>query len=88
MTIIHIKENTRKKLLTLKKPGETMDDVVQKLLELTHGIPETTSNLDNSNQSSFDDLLEEFCTIANEELQQVIMGSKRSFQKGITRDIK
>lgn len=79
MTTIHVKENTWKKLNNLKKPGETMDDVIHKILEI---VQEGSSILDDSDDVSFDELLDEFCTIAEKELQTVISASKQSFQRG------
>jgi len=47
MTTIHIKPDTWKKLIILKEPGESMDDVIQKLLKITNEIQEAHDNINN-----------------------------------------
>ncbi|MHA1783980.1 MAG: DUF7557 family protein [Candidatus Helarchaeota archaeon] len=84
MTTIHVKIETWKKLNGLKKPGETMNDVIQKLLEIFEDIQDAQKNLDDIDQESFDNLLDDFCSIADEEIQKVILNSKKGFQKEIT----
>ena len=82
MTTIHVKNDVWKKLNSLKKPGETMDDVIRKLLAIFSEAQESTNALNEMEVSSFDELLEEFCTIADEEFRETIEGTRRSFQKG------
>ncbi|HUX98741.1 MAG TPA: antitoxin VapB family protein [Candidatus Deferrimicrobium sp.] len=86
MTTIHVKEDTWKKLNVLKEPGESMDDVIRKLIEILNVNREIHESLDNSDSTSFEKLLEEFCNIADEETEIIIAGSKRGFQKQISRD--
>jgi len=88
MTTLHVKENTWRELNKLKKPGETMDDVIRKLLEIMNEVKETQNDLLNSDNTSFDELLDEFCSITDEEFQGVISGTKRSFQKRNLRENK
>ncbi len=85
MTTIHIKPDTWKKLIVLKEPGESMDDVIQKLLSILNEIREAHDNLNNSDSRSFDNLLDEFCSIANEEIEKVVLRSKKGFQKQISK---
>ena len=83
MITIHVNDDVWKKLNSLKKSGETMDDVIRKLLEI---FSKAQENIDAGNEIeiiSFDELLEEFCTIADEEFRETIEGTRRSFQKGI-----
>ena len=39
----------------------------------------------DSDSRSFDELLGEFCSIANEEIEMVVLKSKRGFQRQISR---
>ncbi|MFX1295097.1 MAG: hypothetical protein ACFFD2_09635 [Promethearchaeota archaeon] len=88
MITIHVKEDTWRKLNRLKKPGETMDDVIRKILEVFSVIRENNHSSNKINNRSFDELIEEFCNIANEEFHEIIDGSRRSFQKRILSDKK
>jgi hypothetical protein len=81
MTTIHIKPATWKKLIILKEPGESMDDVIQKLLKITNEIQEAHDNINNLDAPSFENLLDEFCSIANEEIESVVSRSKKGFFK-------
>jgi len=85
MTTIHIKPDTWKKLIVLKEPGESMDDVIQKLLSILNDIRDSHDKLIDSDSRSFDEVLDEFCSIANEEIEPVVLKSKRGFQKQISR---
>lgn len=88
MTTIHVKEDTWRKLNGLKKPGETMDDVIRKILEIFSEVQEIYSASSKAEDGSFDKLLEEFCSIADEEFREITEGLRRSFQKRIIRDEK
>ncbi|MHA1144525.1 MAG: DUF7557 family protein [Candidatus Helarchaeota archaeon] len=86
MTSIHVNEDTWKELNGLKEPGETMDDVIRKLLEIMHSIQENRETAESTEHSSFNELLDEFCTIMDEEFQDTILGTRRSFQNKALRN--
>ena len=79
MTTIHVKDDTWNKLNILKEPGESMDDVIRKLIDLVNETRETHESLNSSDLGSFSKLLDEFCSIADEEIETVVSGSKRGF---------
>ena len=88
MTTIHVKKDIWKKLNYMKKPGESMDDIIRKLLEFYNQYMEIENSLKISDEKSFNKLLDEFCSIADDEIQSIISGSRKSFQKQIMGDKK
>ena len=80
MTTIHVDKETWKKLNTLKNPGESMNDVIRKILE-TFERNETKMTMKKFNPENFNKMLDEFCNIASEEIETVIEGTRKSFLK-------
>ncbi|MFQ6126965.1 MAG: antitoxin VapB family protein [Candidatus Heimdallarchaeota archaeon] len=80
MTTIHIKESTWKFLNAMKQPGESMDDVVSRLIEAYQQLAMMKKSIPTGNSEvELDILLEEFCTINTDELQEIIEASRKSF---------
>ena len=83
MTTLHVKKNTWKKLNSLKEPGESMNDVIERLLAIRSQELRIGSSLSFvTDGEKFDSLLEEFVEVLSEEvLDQTIELSRRSFSK-------
>ena len=75
VTTIHIDEETWKKLNEIKTLGESMNDVVKRLLKTKGFIDDT--NLDNR---EFDTVLEEFVEL-QDGIETIIEESRKSFSK-------
>ena len=79
MTTIHVERNVWKVLNTLKEPGESMNDVIKRLLRAR---PDDNSYLSEPNSNDFDKIVEEFVSVLSDELLvQTIEQSRRSFSK-------
>ena len=80
MTTIHVDENTWKKLNALKNPGESMNDVIRKILNYFEKVKSEmkTSKL---NPDVFTKKLDEFCMIASEGIAEIVEGTRLSFKK-------
>lgn len=80
MTTIHVMESTWKFLNSMKQPGESMDNVVNRLIEAYQQLTMIKGNIPTENsEEDLDALLEEFCTINTDELQKTIEASRKSF---------
>ncbi|MFQ6126961.1 MAG: antitoxin VapB family protein [Candidatus Heimdallarchaeota archaeon] len=80
MTTIHVRESTWKFLNSMKHPGESMDDVVNRLIEAYQQLTTLKGNISTENSGEdLDALLQEFCTINTDELQKTIEASRKSF---------
>lgn len=76
MTTIHIDDNTWKKLNQIRQVGESMNEVVQKLILLS-GLTKEDDIIDDRD---FNIVLEEFVKL-QEGIEDVIEESKTSFGK-------
>ena len=82
MTTIHVKEKVWKKLNALKNPGESMNDVVEKILNF-YERKDVEMYKNTVDPKIFDRMLDEFCKIASEDIERVIEGSRMSFKKDL-----
>ncbi|MBD3227622.1 MAG: hypothetical protein GF329_05480 [Candidatus Lokiarchaeota archaeon] len=83
MTTIHVKKEIWKILNMMKTPGESMNDVIVRLLEVYSKSNEDKLDAEKMSDEAFKELLNEFCDIANAEIDSIITGSKDSFNKFI-----
>lgn len=86
MTTIHVKEKVWKKLNSLKDPGQSMSDVIERLLAISEFASDlTVDKYPTSDSDTFDDLLNEFiAVISDESLQMTINKSRNSFARDDT----
>ncbi len=76
MTTIHVKEETWQKLNQLKQPGETMDDVVRRLLKRY----EITLANEQSGRIDIDELVEEFIR-ETEDIDHTIEAMRKGWKR-------
>lgn len=85
MTTIHVKRDTWKKLNSLKEPGESMNEVIERLLAIRsqeHGTGSPLSAV--ADEKEFDALLEEFVEVLSDNIvDQTIDLSRSSFSKEV-----
>ncbi|MEX2721412.1 MAG: hypothetical protein Q6362_008390 [Candidatus Wukongarchaeota archaeon] len=86
MTTIHVKEETWKKLNSLRDPGEAMGDVIERLLsvydEFIASKEASKKKEGKMSDEEFLRFLEEFCKVSDEEIERVIVASRKSFSRG------
>ncbi len=86
MTTIHVKDEVWKKLNSLKEPGQSMNDVIERLLSVNESaLKQLTSDNSISSSEEFDALLDDFISTISEDLiQKTIDLSRKSFSKEVS----
>ena len=83
MTTIHVREDIWKQLNALKEPGESMNDVIKRILEVNATITQGTETSSVTTSEEIDGMIEEFVAVISEEiLGETVERSRKSFAKG------
>lgn len=85
MTTIHVKRDIWKKLNSLKEPGESMNEVIERLLAIRSQEHRTSSpSTTVADEKEFDALVKEFVEVLSENIvDQTIDLSRSSFSKEV-----
>ena len=86
MTTLHVKDDVWKKLNSLKEPGQSMNDVIERLLAINEStLKQLASESSTSTSDEFDALLDDFISIISEKaIHETIKISRKSFSKEVS----